>query len=100
MKRSLREKLKKLSGVLLISITLVLITPAASFADDDAATTSSSQEQESPGNGHKEQERERGLRIDGDFDASHPSEWIAIGVAIGLAVALAYTAGRRRKSRE
>jgi len=66
---------------------MILSTPSFALAEEPAQTSSS-------------QENERGQRIDKDFDASHPSEWIAIGVAIGLAVALAYTAGRRRRNRE
>lgn len=44
---------------------------------------------------------EHGLRIDHDFHASHPVEWIAIGVAISAAIVLAYVAGKRsRKTKE
>jgi hypothetical protein len=44
--------------------------------------------------------RERGVRIDHDFHASHPIEWIAIGVAITAAIVLAYVAGQRSRKKK
>lgn len=44
--------------------------------------------------------RERGVRIDQDFDASHPIEWIAIGIAISAAIVLAYVAGKRSRKKK
>ena len=87
MSSSPKRHLKKFCAALALGSVMILSTPSFAVAEEPAQTSSS-------------QENERGQRIDKDFDASHPSEWIAIGVAIGLAVALAYTAGRRRRNRE
>jgi len=87
MSSSPKRHLKKFGAAFALGSVMILSTPSFALAEEPAQNSSS-------------QENERGQRIDKDFDASHPSEWIAIGVAIGLAVALAYTAGRRRRNRE
>jgi hypothetical protein len=87
MSSSPKRHLKKFGAAFALGSVMILSTPSFALAEEPAQTSTS-------------QENERGQRIDKDFDASHPSEWIAIGVAIGLAVALAYTAGRRRRNRE
>lgn len=62
------------------SLILTFVPYATAFADDHEG-------------------RERGVRIDRDFDASHPIEWIAIGVALSAAIVLAYVAGKRRRDK-
>ena len=87
MNRLPRRHFRNFCGAFALGSILLFSVPASALAEESAATSTS-------------QENERGPRIDKDFDASHPIEWIAIGVAFGLALALAYTAGRRKRNRE
>jgi hypothetical protein len=86
-----KRHFKRFCAALALGSVMILSSPSYALAEEAPHASTSTP---------ASQENERGQRIDKDFDASHPSEWIAIGVAIGLAVALAYAAGRRRRNRE
>ena len=90
--------MKLTCAAIAVSATIFVSVPISAFAEDEQVAPTSSQVENSGTEG--DEERERGVRIDGDFDASHPSEWIAIGIAIALAITLAYTARRRKRNRE
>ncbi len=93
---------RKVLAVSGTAIALAISVPSA-MADEQPQTTAPSMSAASPSPNPEQNGRhseEHGERLDREFDASHPLEWIAIGVAITLAVGLAYTAGRRKRDRE
>ena len=82
-----------------LSAALLINAPLSLAEDEMPPTTSVTSVTPAPqGEGHES--GEKGERIDREFEASHPLEWVAVGVALSVAIALAYTAGRRRRNRE
>ena len=97
MKRTLGRKIKFSFATIAVACSIAISVPFTATAEEEPIAPTSSQIQNPGEEGHEE--RERGLRIDRDFDASHPSEWIAIGLAIALAISLAYTVKLRKRNR-
>ena len=78
----------------------LLINAPIAVAEEEMTPTSSVSSVTPAPQGESHESGEKGERIDREFEASHPLEWVAVGVALTVAIALAYTAGRRRRNRE